>query len=161
LHPSLMDGALQAAVGLVRASESNCPLLPFAMESLRIVSPCTAEMFAWVRHAMGSQAGESVKLDIDLCTERGDICVEMRGFSLRVLNGDTGHVTGPLLATPVWQPSELGAGGIVEFAEHHVISVGAVYDRPQFRIVGGHRPPLQLYADPQQTIAQRYSEYAL
>src|SRR5207249_2469605 len=35
LHPSVMDGALQAAVGLINGgSESTQPQLPFALESL-------------------------------------------------------------------------------------------------------------------------------
>src|SRR5437763_10334379 len=48
LHPSLMDGALQACVGLMDSSSegSNNPRLPFGLESLRIISPCTQEMVA-------------------------------------------------------------------------------------------------------------------
>jgi len=62
LHPSLMDGALQAAVGLIEAGSeaSRLTRLPFALESLRIVSPCAREMFSWVRYAPGSQAGASL-----------------------------------------------------------------------------------------------------
>jgi acyl transferase domain-containing protein/enoyl-CoA hydratase/carnithine racemase/aryl carrier-like protein len=84
LHPSLMDGALQACVGLMEGSteRSHPTRLPFALESLRIVSPCTPEMAAWVRYAAGSRAGDKVvKLDIDLCDERGNVCVQMRGVS--------------------------------------------------------------------------------
>ena len=69
------------------SNEAAWPRLPFALESLRIVAGCSREMMAWVRYAPGSQAGDRrvVKLDIDLCDERGHICVEMRGFSLRTL----------------------------------------------------------------------------
>jgi acyl transferase domain-containing protein len=88
LHPSLMDGALQAAVGLIDdASESNEPRLPFALNLLRIISPCSQEMFAWARYAPGSQAADAVvKLDIDLCDERGNICAQMHGVSWRALS---------------------------------------------------------------------------
>src|SRR5215813_4403597 len=88
LHPSMMDGALQAAVGLIDdASESNEPRLPFALESLRIISPCSQGMVAWVRYAPGSQAADAVaKLDIDLCDERGNVCAQMRGVSWRALS---------------------------------------------------------------------------
>ena len=65
LHPSLMDSALQACVGLLdgRSADSQQTRLPFALERLRIVSRCTREMVAWVRYAgqpgggRGRQAG--------------------------------------------------------------------------------------------------------
>src|SRR6266700_1144300 len=83
LHPSLMDGALQVAVGLIDGGpEPRQTRLPFALETLRIVSPCTREMFAWVRYAAGSQTTDNVlKLDIDLCDERGNVAAQMRGIS--------------------------------------------------------------------------------
>src|SRR5262249_19214612 len=91
LHPSLMDGALQACVWLIGDSSerSNRPRLPFALESLSIVSPCSREMVAWARYSPGSQAGDtSVKLDVDLCDEQGSLCIEMRGLSFRALKRD-------------------------------------------------------------------------
>ncbi len=91
LHPSMLDGALQAAVGLIAGGpESKQARLPFALERLRIVSRCTREMFAWVRYAPGSQATDNVvKLDIDLCDERGNVCVQMRGISWQQAALDT------------------------------------------------------------------------
>src|SRR5581483_10335152 len=50
--------------------------------SLRIVAPCTGEMIGWVRYARGSEAGDEIlKLDVDLCDERGNLCVQMRGLN--------------------------------------------------------------------------------
>ena len=86
LHPGLMDSALQAAAGLVEeeSEPGKQTRLPFALESMRIISPCKREMFAWVRYAPGCQADdEIVKVDIDLCDERGSISVELRGLSTR------------------------------------------------------------------------------
>src|SRR5213075_2110045 len=78
LHPTLMDGALHAALVSV-SLESR---LPFSLETLRIVWPCSPEMFAWVRYSPGSEAADAVvKLDVDLCNERGEIAVQMRGVS--------------------------------------------------------------------------------
>ena len=79
LHPSVMDGALQAAVGLIDGGPelSVRPRLPFALDSLRIVSACRSQMVAWVRYAPGSHAQDQVvKLDIDLCDEQGTVCVQ-------------------------------------------------------------------------------------
>jgi acyl transferase domain-containing protein/enoyl-CoA hydratase/carnithine racemase/NAD(P)-dependent dehydrogenase (short-subunit alcohol dehydrogenase family)/acyl carrier protein len=81
LHPSLMEGALQACVAVLDSQ----PRLPFALESLRILSPCKREMAAWVRHAAGSQAADDVvKVDIDLCDAQGNVCAELRGVSWRL-----------------------------------------------------------------------------
>src|SRR6266545_3328709 len=117
LHPSLMDGALQAAVGLIDdASESIQLRLPFALDSLRIISPCATDMIAWVRYSPGSQAADTVaKLDIDLCDERGNVCAQMRGLSSRALGkaisttAAESRAIGSLLAVPVWQAQGQGA----------------------------------------------------
>ncbi|MEA2488833.1 MAG: polyketide synthase PksN, partial [Acidobacteriota bacterium] len=92
LHPSLMDSALQASIGLLvdPARIPDRPLVPFAVERVRVLSPCAREMAAWVRFSSGSRAGErSVKLDIDLCDEQGNVCIEVRAFTVRVFEAET------------------------------------------------------------------------
>src|SRR6266850_5322583 len=174
LHPSLMDSALQAAVGLIDGlSElSNEPRLPFALESLRIVSACTPEMVAWVRYSPGSQAADKVvKLDIDLCDERGNVCVQMHGFSSRVLSKELSatatqsRAIGSLLVTPVWQTTglEVSAGASdIDYTEHHVVlcELSKVH-AGKLESLLPHSQCLSLYAAQQNNIAQRYSDYAL
>ncbi|HEX6160254.1 MAG TPA: SDR family NAD(P)-dependent oxidoreductase, partial [Thermoanaerobaculia bacterium] len=119
LHPSLLDSALQAAVGLAGdlSELSSKPRLPFALDTLRVVAPCSAEMYAWIRYASGSSATDNVvKLNIDLCDAGGNVCVQMRGMALRVLTREAGR----LLATPVWQASEPIAS-LSAYAERHVL----------------------------------------
>jgi acyl transferase domain-containing protein/NAD(P)-dependent dehydrogenase (short-subunit alcohol dehydrogenase family) len=108
LHPSMMDGALHGSIGMLDgwSEGSDKPRLPFALESLRVLSPCTLEMVAWMRYSPGSKAGDPVvKLDVDLCDERGNVCVQIHGFSPRVLNREAGtpaakqEAIGSLLAT--------------------------------------------------------------
>ena len=173
LHPSLMDGALQAAVGLIDdASESSEPRLPFALESLRIISPCATDMIAWVRYAPGSQANDHVlKLDIDLCDGRGNVCAQMRGLSSRALSKAISTIAaesraiGSLLAVPVWQARDASVSaeaGHVEYAEHHVVLCElSNVNVNQLRPLLPHSQCLPLHAGRQQNIAQRYSEYAL
>ncbi|MCP5003643.1 MAG: SDR family NAD(P)-dependent oxidoreductase, partial [Planctomycetes bacterium] len=88
LHPSIMDAALQASIGL--SGESTLKLaLSFALESLEVLSRCQESMWAWVRYAEGCLPADKVqRLDIDLCDDEGDVCVRMRGFSSRVLEGE-------------------------------------------------------------------------
>src|ERR1051326_6399325 len=79
LHPYLLEEGVQAAVGLL---DNEQAILPLELETLRILQPCTSEMYAWVRYSPGSQARDSAaKLDIDLCNEQGNIRAQMRGLS--------------------------------------------------------------------------------
>ncbi|ETR69420.1 MAG: hypothetical protein OMM_09608, partial [Candidatus Magnetoglobus multicellularis str. Araruama] len=101
LHPSLMDGALQASLGLSSSNEGNGSQisLPFALESLEMFGKCTDSMWAYVRG--GNRDSGIEKLDIDLCDDEGNIYVRMRGFTSRILE-DT-EVAGILLLHPSWK----------------------------------------------------------
>ena len=112
LHPSILDSALQSTLGMVDDLNQlpSQPSLPFAVESLRILSTCTPEMFAWVRYSEGSQRDDNiVKLDIELSDQLGNVCVQIRGFSSRVLTSpvttadDKKISVERLLAIPVWK----------------------------------------------------------
>ena len=172
LHPSLLDGALQAAVGLVEiGAESVQPRLPFALETLRIIAPCTAEMVAWVRYSGGNQTDALVKLDIDLCDGRGNVCVQMRGFAWRALSSEIGAaprpVAGSLIAVPVWQAASIASPGAArEFLVHRVMLCGLPQieaDAVESRVAGCRCRPLheERQEELQATIAQRYSDCAL
>jgi acyl transferase domain-containing protein len=89
LHPSLLDSALQASIGLSLDPEHHPsrPPLPFSLESLRILSACEEDMFAYVRRSPGSRPADAPAVDIDLCDRQGRICVQIRGFSSRILAG--------------------------------------------------------------------------
>ena len=99
LHPSMMDSALQASLSLmvgigdVDSISSLKTVLPFAMQKLEIFGRCVSSMWTLIRYSEGSKAGDKVrKLDVDLCDETGKICVRMKGFSTRVLEGKVGSV---------------------------------------------------------------------
>src|SRR5262245_24479843 len=173
LHPSLMDGALQACVGLMEGGPASThPRLPFALDTLRIVSRCTPEMVAWVRYAPGSRAGDPVaKLDIDLCDARGHVCVQLRGLSTRRLGTEINtaaserEATGTLLAIPVWDASSSGTGAgadTIAYAEHHVILCELTrVDAAQLGSLLPDSHFVALQAGPQRDIAQRYGDHAL
>ncbi|WP_106793599.1 SDR family NAD(P)-dependent oxidoreductase [Aquimarina sp. Aq78] len=96
LHPGLMDSALQACIGLMVDFDDlpSRPLLPFSLETIRIISACVPEMFVWARYAKDSKPGDKlIKIDLDLCDHEGNICVQMHGFSSRTLNRETGFTS--------------------------------------------------------------------
>ncbi|MBO0798886.1 MAG: polyketide synthase dehydratase domain-containing protein, partial [Blastocatellia bacterium] len=91
LHPSLIDSALQSAIGLIIDLNNipTTPYLPFGVESLSIRSACTKQMSARVRYSRGSKPGDKiVKFDIDLYDQHDNVCVQMRGFAFRILSGE-------------------------------------------------------------------------
>ncbi|WP_096716360.1 SDR family NAD(P)-dependent oxidoreductase [Paraburkholderia acidicola] len=88
LHPSMLDGALQASIGLAmaQAAQGGSALsLPFALDSLVLYRPCPAETWVWIRPTPGAQSSRVRKLDLDLCDAQGRICVALRGFSSRLV----------------------------------------------------------------------------
>lgn len=96
LHPALMDSALQASLGLSMISETIArkiehqkPMVPFALDKVIIFNKCTSVMWALIRHSKESTSeGNVEKLDIDLCNEKGQICVQLRGFTSKIMQGE-------------------------------------------------------------------------
>jgi polyketide synthase PksM len=85
LHPGVMDGALQASSGFSfdeASPRTGGALLPFALDELRIVAGTPGRGFARVM-----QANVGSKYDIDICDEQGNVCVALRGFVARPIDG--------------------------------------------------------------------------
>ncbi|MGC2741636.1 MAG: polyketide synthase, partial [Candidatus Angelobacter sp.] len=75
LHPSVVEEALEAAAELNgKGVKEGKALVALSVESIRIVSPCRGEMYAWIRY------GEPGQVDIDLCDEKGEISADLRGI---------------------------------------------------------------------------------
>jgi polyketide synthase PksN len=113
LHPSLLDAALQASIGLMLVSDDMKvplqPTLPFALQTMEIITKCSSVMWAWIRYSGGSKSGDKVqKFDIDLCDEQGNVCTRMKGFSARILTGEldpggSPASPGTLMLHPCWE----------------------------------------------------------
>ncbi|TQR33926.1 SDR family NAD(P)-dependent oxidoreductase [Brevibacillus brevis] len=150
LHPSLMDSALQASIGLMMVEEgtptadghsSRNPSLPFAMEEVEIHNKCTASMWAYIRYSANSSAADKVqKLDIDVCDDQGNVCVRIKGYSMRVLEDgkQASHVSssiassvtsleppvGNLMLSAVWDVTPVEKGQLFPTADEQVVIVG-------------------------------------
>ena len=99
LHPSVLDGALQAvaALGLDAweeavgsASAVARALLPFALETLETWGSTPEVAWVHVRRSATRDdgkdgAGRVERFDIDVCTENGEVRAGLRGFTARVL----------------------------------------------------------------------------
>lgn len=132
LHPSILDSALQATVGLLAGEDGTAPakpLLPFTLEEVIVYGACNSSLWARVRYS--SLAGESGRVhnsgvrpfDIQLFDDQGQVKVIMNGYSARVLEESSS--TGVLLLEPVWNERKAeGTGSQPEYEEHYVIFSG-------------------------------------
>jgi acyl transferase domain-containing protein/acyl carrier protein len=128
LHPSLLDSALQASISLLMGSGELKLCLPFALQELEVFSKCTSTMWALIRYSKDSKVGDKVqKLDIDLCDDIGNVCVRMKEFSSRVLEGEVGSANstetlGTLRLTPCWKEQTAFQEAVLpEYAQHVVM----------------------------------------
>lgn len=85
LHPSLMDASLQIALAMhmkVGIEEPlKTPALPFALEELHVIQPCTENMWVLVQLVGEKTLTKIQKFDIQLLNSKGDLCVNFKGFS--------------------------------------------------------------------------------
>nr|WP_275522506.1 SDR family NAD(P)-dependent oxidoreductase [Streptomyces oceani] len=107
LHPSLLDSAVQAALG-VTAGDDGTPHLPYAVDELEVTGTCSRTMWAWVRSTAHQQRDAAVRrLDIELCDDDGTVAVRIRGLSLRAYSAER---AGEFLAVPRWSGEERRGG---------------------------------------------------
>ncbi|MES9775435.1 SDR family NAD(P)-dependent oxidoreductase [Bacillus velezensis] len=119
LHPSMLDAALQASIGLVLSdgSASGRPFLPFALQDMQVFSACRETMWAVLSSADGAY-------HIELCDENGAVCVRLKGLTARFLEEETEEK--PLLLQPKWQESPPGEGGGQEESFRYVTLYGGM-----------------------------------
>ena len=126
LHPGILDSAIQ--VSLLMGSDNLKLALPYALQEIQILGSCTSVMWAFIRYSDGSSTGEKVqKLDIDLCDEEGHVCVRMKEFSSRTLEGKAGSFElakgfGTLMVQPYWKEQAVsGENSVALYSRHLVI----------------------------------------
>jgi polyketide synthase PksL len=92
LHPTLIDGALQTAAGLIGRLATPTPHVPFALDEVEIVRPVPRSCYACAEYADGkvpSRPG-GTKVNIRLLNDRGDVLMVFRNLYVRPLAGHEG-----------------------------------------------------------------------
>ena len=85
LHPAIMDGALQSAIGLMGDTTDTKIALPFELEELKLLAPIDDSMHAYLRYSRETGRDSKVqKLDIDLYNASGELAVSLSGFASRL-----------------------------------------------------------------------------
>ncbi|MFF5360415.1 SDR family NAD(P)-dependent oxidoreductase [Streptomyces scabiei] len=166
LHPSLLDSMLQGSLGMGAASAPESaldvagmkPSLPFALDELEILGPCTQDMWAWIRYSPGTaKDGKVFKLDIDLCDERGSVRARVKGISYRVLDEQAGDACVTFL--PAWERTARAAAE--EQPARHVV---LLCDMPDLADAFAARHPsaeVVCLTSAEPGTAERFTEYAV
>ena len=98
IHPVLLDGAFQACLALFAdASGEARAALPFVVEAVHVHRPTVARM--WVHGRLVAGEGAVRRIDLDLADDEGQICLQVRGFSVR-LQAPLPREAGPSVAVP-------------------------------------------------------------
>lgn len=134
LHPNLMDGALQVAEYLLNITRANLATdlgepfqaaLPFALEEMEVIKPCSSSMWVYVAYSKNTNRQVNThleKVDITLSDENGSVCVRIQGFSIRVMEDDVQKTSGLLLVVPEWMPKEVEMSeAIPDYKQHLVV----------------------------------------
>ncbi|HDR9511781.1 TPA: SDR family NAD(P)-dependent oxidoreductase, partial [Burkholderia cepacia] len=153
LPAALLDGALQASVGL--ATEALGLALPFAVQEVRQWGAVPDEVWAVVRPGIHDSVAVR-KLDIDIADAEGRVVVRLSGFSSRVLESQSALQT--MLLTPHWVAQPQPTGQLRTWDSHHVVI--CELDQPT-GLEDALAPVrcIRLMAE-QGTLAQRYAWYA-
>jgi len=116
LHPSLLDSALQAAIGFRITDETNNGFslaVPSALACVRILGRVPAECWAYAC-ASELTADGGQRLDIKLCDDFGRLCVELCGLTLHLLADTPESEFAVTLAQPITHQAEAKANSALE-----------------------------------------------
>ena len=89
LHPGVMDSALQACIGFLPSLQQlpQEPSVPFTLQSLSIHAQCPPEVVVILTSTRGAmKSGSTDTCDVAIYAPDGRLCVELRGFSWRVVD---------------------------------------------------------------------------
>ncbi len=128
LHPSLLDGAFQAAFGMTLAEgESPAAALPFAVEALDILGPLETEMWVHIRPAAKAETAQRVRtLDLDLLAADGSPRLRISGFATRL--PAVANQTAIQTWAPSWRPADTSPA---IWSHRHVVLADASGDLAQ------------------------------
>ncbi|MCB2360146.1 PfaD family polyunsaturated fatty acid/polyketide biosynthesis protein [Clostridium estertheticum] len=149
LHPTILDSAFQASIGLLVDSEnrissqikaSDNPLVPFSLESVEVFGKCTTNMWALVKHSEGTKENNKLqKLDVDIMDEQGKVCITMKGHVSRLSQWEKQepkkiqdtydenykeHLVGNIMMIPRWESITVNRQPIYPSTDENIIVVG-------------------------------------
>ncbi|MGA5045398.1 amino acid adenylation domain-containing protein [Streptomyces arboris] len=101
-HPALVDSAMQCMRLLDGDDGDDRVGLVFSIKSADILAPGATAMWALIRRA--EDARGAPRIDIDLATDDGTVCLRLRGIAGRRTERTPGPADGVTTLMPVWDP---------------------------------------------------------
>ena len=125
LHPSILDAALQACLGMQAAKDGFAPMphAPISLEAIQLYASTCDVAWAYIRqrHATGQDEKSNV-FDIGLCDAQGHVSATITGMEFMVINLPETGTTKKLQAdTYFYRPTEVSA----QAHQHHQREEGA------------------------------------
>ncbi len=137
LHPSLLDAALQASLGLAVEGGGET-LLPFALDRLEVYAALPEAVWVLVRPRSGETNGLLHKLDLELVDEGGRVCARLTGFTSRVLErSGPSETRSSLSSAPVGERRSLRYGELRRLPTRASLAIGRRCARDCRRRYGG------------------------
>lgn len=166
LHPSVLDAALQASLGLSFGSTERMRavdrvVIPYALDRIEIFASLPSEAFAHIRQTRQLNGG-TLELDVDVCDPQGRVCVRIQGLTM-IAAGKTASDSATLLYKPVWkrEPApDFIASAAAKVPSRHIFILGAAAGiRPELQVDGVQSCQLLRHPEPDATIEQQYLHY--
>ncbi len=165
--PNVLDGALQASVGLTPGMTDATLALPFAVAQVRQWGELPMPAWAVVRPGAGDSAAMR-KLEVDLVDAHGRVALRLSGFSTRPLHDAAKHAaTAPqtILLAAHWtaQPAMAQPAALPAYTVHGILLCEVHEDASktlaELAVAVPAVPCARLTATG--TLAQRYTAYAV
>ncbi|GGU43727.1 hypothetical protein GCM10010211_03950 [Streptomyces albospinus] len=105
LHPSLLDGALHAVVGLLAAGEDEgTTYLPLALGGLEVFAPLPRHCLAHVTLPASGSGEKQTKAHVDVLDPEGRLLARLRDLSVRTVRDDRRQPESALFGS-AWEPA--------------------------------------------------------
>nr|WP_314466500.1 SDR family NAD(P)-dependent oxidoreductase [uncultured Clostridium sp.] len=160
LHPSLLDAALQASIGIMADPDRGVlhgPALPYSIEEFSILGRCSSEMWVLIQESRELQEEKVQKVDAALYDASGKCCVFMKGVTFRILEEEREEV---LILEPVFQECSLKNRKKSSMEQRVILYCGRHTEETAESSANSNikRIPLFSAAD---GLAERFTDYAL
>ncbi|MGC5264949.1 amino acid adenylation domain-containing protein [Streptomyces cyaneofuscatus] len=100
-HPALVDSAMQC-MRLLDGDGDDRVGLVFSIKSAEVLAPGATAMWALVRRVEDARGAD--RIDIDLATDDGTVCLRLRGIAGRRTERTPDPTDGVATLVPVWDP---------------------------------------------------------
>jgi len=99
LHPSMLDSAFQATLGVTGGKIGDTAAVPYTIEEVEVYGGIDEKMWAFVKER---EIGKEKKYDIEIIDEAGVVKVRLKGLLMREMARE-GERDGLLMLAPVWE----------------------------------------------------------